>query len=217
MKDFCKKYKIYIIITGYILLVAAFFYWGVFFLVENIKENSNKIQESMLDSEVRQRKLSKIPTIEKSFGEITENENKLTGILKEEEKVDFIKKLEILAEESQNKIDLKIIDEGQKEDGKKANTKNKNESKIKLPKDNNYISLQADLTGNYSGLINFIKKLENFEYYVNVISISSKLAEDTSVEPSENPFENITSKKPQEEEAKMILKTQINFIAYIKK
>lgn len=217
MKEFLKKYKKYIAIGVIAILVGSFSYWGIFCSIKRIRNNADEVQKKIIDSEINQKKFAKIPQMQKTFGELGDQEKKLVGVLKEEEEVDFIKKMEILAEETQNKIDLKII-EGEQREGVK--TKTKNELKIDLPSDD-YISLQANLTGNYSNLYNFIKKLENFEYYVNIVSINSSVEEDKAIRTisSDNPF--IASggiiKSPVSAEAgpKLLLKTQINFVAYI--
>jgi hypothetical protein len=218
MKEFLKKYKIYILAGSLVILIGSFFYWGIFCSIKSIKINANEAQKRTIDNEINQKKLAKIPQMQKTFGELEENNKKLRSSLKKEDQVDFIKKIEILAEETQNKIDLKIIDEGQKDNAK---TKVKSESKIKLPS-NEYISLQANLSGNYSNLYNFIKRMENFEYYVNIISISSSLEEDKSIAETSNAnlfagnsSENGQSAVTPETKPKFLLKTQINFVAYI--
>jgi len=217
MKEFLKKYKIYILAGSLVVLIGSFSYWGIFYSIKNIKINADETQRRSMDNEINQKKLAKIPQMQKTFGELEENNKKLRSSLKKEDQVDFIKKLEILAEETQNKIDLKIIDEGLKNTVK---AKAKSESKIKLPR-NEYISLQANLSGKYSNLYNFLKKLENFEYYVNIISISISLEEDKSVAKasSGNFFAGDMNDDGQsavapEAKPKFLLKTQINFVAY---
>ncbi len=218
MKVFFKKYKVYILAGSTIVLIGSFLYWGIFCLIGNIRFNANEVQKGIIDNEINFKKLAKIPQMQKAMGALDENEKKLGGILLKDEEVNFIKRMETMAEETQNKIDLKIVDEGQEDKGK---TKAKNESKIKLP-NNDYISLQVNLIGSYSNLINFIKKLENFEYYVNVISVNSGVEEDKTVGATSvsNPFvvserngqlATMTENKPN-----LLLKTQINFVAYIK-
>lgn len=222
MKDFFKKYKIYIVTGICVVLVGNFFYWGICRLIKDIKFNADEMQRKIIDSEINEKKLAKIPQIQKTSGELVENDKKLTGILKEEDEVDFIKKIDTLAEETKNKIDLKIIDDGQKEKDKvSTKTKNKTEPNIKLP-ESNYISLQANLTGNYSSLYNFIKRLESFEYYVNIVSISISVEEDKSVKERaiSNPFVGLSRSNQSSltpvAEPKFVLKSQVNFIVYIK-
>ena len=83
--------------------------------------------------------------------------------------------------------------------------------------------MQANIIGNYSNIYSFIKKLENFEYYVNVISINSIVEEDKSIKMvnNDNPFislgGSVRSPISSEADPKFLLKTQINFIAYTAK
>lgn len=220
MKDFIKKYKVSILTLSIAILIGGFLYGGIFYLIKSIKSNADEVQRKKIDREINQKKLAKMSQMQEASAELEKNEKRLKGFLNEKEEIDFIKKIEKLAEETQNKIDLKINEEIQK-DKKKVKVK-KEESKIKLS-DYDYISLQANLSGNYENLYNFIKKLENFEYYVNIISISSNLEEDkaTSATFNENPFvDENSNKQPAVEpeiKPKFLLKTQINLVAYVKK
>ncbi len=220
MKEFIKKNKVYFLAGSVVFFLAAFSYFGIFCLIKSIIHKADEVQKKMLDNEINQKKLAKIPQMKKTFEELNENKNKLSGILRGEEEVDFIKKLEILAEETQNKIDLKIIENDKKESAK---SKAKTEEKINLPKEE-FISLQADLTGDYSGLFRFVKKLENFEYYVNIATINVSVEENkepVAINDTGNPFVNLGTNvrlsATEESKPKLLLKTQISFVAYIKK
>jgi hypothetical protein len=218
MKKFFKKHRVWIWSVIYAFLAGGFFYWGIFSLTGNIKMNLDKVQKKALDNEIKQAKIAKIPEIEKKLTQANENEKKLTGLLGKDQEVDFIKKLEALANETKNEIDLKINETSSLASKSPEKAEVKNVSGIKLL-DHKYISFRATLKGDYYGLVNFMKKLENFEYFVNVLSFSSNLEKDNQVRTLDNPFlaklEENNSAAGGQEKTKTFLKTQLDFIVYI--
>lgn len=95
-----------------------------------------------------------------------------------------------------------------------------NEKKLKteLPH-GNYINIQLELKGEYLELINFMQKVENFGYYINVLSLDlkkEKVSEEKKLVrnlpepqlPAENPAE--------ENKKKEFLRSLIELIVYIK-
>jgi hypothetical protein len=217
MKEFWKKSKIWILGVGYAILVIVFFNAVIFSLVKNIAKNSNEMQEKITDEELSQKRLSEIPEMKKIHERLADEARPLNVILVSEEEVDFIKKIEALADETGNEISLKIDENKPAETPvkPKAGEKGKEEPKLKLP-DYDYFTIQMELKGKYSGLVNFLNKMENFEKYANVIEIKASVEEDEPVGRSTNPFfgsvPSSTSAKPGES-----LKTGLKLIVYIKK
>ena len=117
--------------------------------------------------------------MEKDYAGFESNQPAMDVILGAQDEVDFIKKLEAIAQETGNTISLQVNDLAA---GSSAKNKKKDEDKsirekLKYP---NFISMSISLTGNYANLVNFIKKLENTPYYVNIISLDCKKEVETS-------------------------------------
>jgi hypothetical protein len=222
MKIFWKKYKILVLFFGYLLFLGAFIYGVIFTLIKNIKQNVDSVQSNILDDQIDKKKLSQVPELEKSYATFSSGEEKLAVILPPEKEVDFIKSLEGLAEETGNEISLRLIkdDEEKASKDKIGGVVESNEKKLKteLPH-GNYINIQLELKGEYLELINFMQKVENFGYYINVLSLDlkkEKVSEEKKLVrnlpepqlPAENPAE--------ENKKKEFLRSLIELIVYIK-
>ncbi len=230
MKNIWKKHKLKMIVVAYfigIFLVAQFVIRP---MVGKTKDKADDIQKKLIDMQEDKGRLDKIPEMKDASGLIQEKKESLDVILVSEKEVDFIKKLESLADETGNKIALKI--EEAVADPKKANDKKKPEEKgIKDDLSHkDFISMQINLKGNYASLVNFIKKLENFTYYVNIVSLDIKkekevLENKISSQPSSeigvfHPVSESTPKSDQEKvekKEKEILNSVLYVVIYIKK
>jgi hypothetical protein len=171
MINIWKKYNILINIAGFLVVLVLVLFFVIFPLQTSIQKNSDEIQRNIINSEMNRSRVSKIPEMEKVETAFAENKNNLNIILNSENEVDFIKKIESLAEETGNKIDLKIDETGSKNQKPAVASKDPSDIKNNLPYAK-YLSIQINLEGDYSGALNFIHKLENMNYYVNIISLN---------------------------------------------
>lgn len=215
MKEIWKKHKFWLSIMSYALFLALVFLFGIHPLVKKIVITSDAIQEKIINDEIDQARIAKIPEMENALQSFNDKENDLNVILSENSEIDFIKKLEVMAENTNNKIDLKI-DEKNPNVAVAAKSKDR-ESIINTFPSNKYIVAQINLEGGYSELINFIHKLENFSYYVSIISIDAiKTNPEKDNISSLNPFGNkITAQKIMPKNA--TIKSTILIAAYLKK
>lgn len=218
MRDFWKKYKLWlsILITG--LLIGAAFFFIAYKLIVKIKAVSNIVQEKTIDNESNQSRIAKIPEMEAAQRSFREREADLDATLDEDKEIDFIKKLEALAEVTGNKISLKIDELDQKKAEAAKKGKNAEESILgSLPYDK-YITVQINLEGGYSELVNFIHKIENSGYYLNVVSVNAvkNASKEAETQKDRSPFSvsrsggNITLEKE-------TIKTAITVVVYLKK
>lgn len=160
------------IVAAYSAILLLFFYFAVGPLIESIKKNSDEIQKVKIDREINQEKISKLPEMKSGYAAYEQEKSNLDVILDQNNSVDFIKKVELLAEETGNNISLSIADNPDpSKNAKDAKTGKKNPENIidNLPSDK-YISMKMTLEGNYESFIRFLYKLENLDYHVNVIS-----------------------------------------------
>ncbi|MDP1620426.1 MAG: hypothetical protein Q8M12_05535, partial [bacterium] len=154
------------------VVVLSFTYFLVMPAVEGIIARANDIQQKKIDKELNEKKLSSVAAMESDYAKVKDNADKFDIIIEQSKELDFIKELEILAEQTGNKIEFKLQDLATA----KPVAKSKNgelDIKSKLAY-SNFLSMQIALEGNYAGLLNFINKLENYKKYVNIITISSE-------------------------------------------
>ena len=233
MKNIWIKHRLAIIILSYALVVSFVIYFLELPLVKNIKNTSNKIQEKLLDQQIYQNRLSQLPQMEEDMKIWQSQKNYLKTILTSDDEAGFIESLDTIAEQTGNTIKLQI---GNPVSSKElAKIKRVNQSRSNLQKgilDNltykNYFSMEISLKGNYTELINFIHKLENFNFYVNVISLDikkekvmpKKIGQDQSTSEVGLFSSSTSTNEPQKNIAnftqKEILNSDIKVIVYTK-
>ncbi len=214
MKKIWLKYKLSIIIGGYILLVAVATYFLVIPLVKNIKSLSYQIQAKAIDREIEKARIDKLPEIKKEWADYESRNGLLNVILGQQDQVSFIENIESMAQTSGNKIELKIAD-----NAKGPSLDLKGNEILKAVTYPDYFLVKIGLTGDYAGLVKFIHLLENGGFYVNIISISSVK---NSVENggNQNPFMPTDSSATNSTGADInqgSIKTDITAIVYIQK
>jgi len=158
--------------------MAIFIYGAVIPGIKNIKNTADKIQEKLMDNQIAKKRLENIPEMEAASLNFQNKKSAVEAALDRSEKVNFIKKLESLAESTENKVIIKVIEEDSQNPAVKPKTsaKKKNEEpsikeKLEYQK---YFLLELNVEGNYKGLVNFIHKAENTYNYVNIISLELK-------------------------------------------
>lgn len=214
MKDFWKKYNIWITIAGFLLLIVAAWIFALVPIRKSIESNSDEAQRKIIDGEMYVERVSKISEMEKTRSLLAENESNLRVFLDKNSEVDFIKKIEDIAAETGNKVSLKIEDESAAPKTKAAASK-KNEDEIKksLPKIE-YLSMSISLEGNYEQAVNFLHKIENMNYYVDVLSISMNKS---AVEAVVDPFAAEKAKTGVIATASEVIKSDFDVIVYLEK
>ena len=151
-----------VILASYLLILGAFIYGGIFTVIKQIKDRADEIQKKIIDNEVENKNLAKIPQLVDDYAIFSAKGQDLEVILKKEAEIDFIQSLENLAKETGNEISLKLIEEESsraKESQTKTKAKEKNEEDFEsnLPYAN-YITIQLELKGEYLGLMKFLEK-----------------------------------------------------------
>ncbi|MFA4818040.1 MAG: hypothetical protein WC608_04995 [Parcubacteria group bacterium] len=219
MIDFWKKYKLWLSVAITVVLIGTALFFGAYKLIENINFTSNVVQEKTIDNENNQSRIAKIPEMEAARQSFRERESDLDASLDESTEIDFIKKLEALAEITGNKISLKINEADPAKPASAAKAKDAIKETIlgSLPYDK-YITVQISLEGGYAELINFIHKIENFSYYLNIISINAvkNVADQSQTQKGASPF-NASRTNEKITLEKETIKTAITIVVYLKK
>jgi len=228
MKNIWTSHKLAIIILSYIIIASSVIYFLALPLVKEIQNTSNQIQEKLADQQVKQNRLSKLPQMEKDWSDYQSQKKDLDVTLGSSDEVGFIESLESLAGQTKNSINLQI---GKPVDSKKlAKTKRSNQNKNNSEEDildgihyKKYFPVKISLKGDYNGLINFIHKLENFNFYINIISIDvkkEKIVQDQNSAQAKLFPSGIFSKNAQNKDSnsvqKEILNSNLNVIVYTK-
>jgi Tfp pilus assembly protein PilO len=218
MKDFIKKHKIVLIVTAYFVavgLVSLFFAWP---MMKEVREKNNELQTKMVDQEIKKDRLAKLSSIREQFEMVKNQEGAVNISLNKENVVSLVEKLEKISDDTGNKIKIELFDE-QSEKKKSAQAKKaNNDEKIiieNLPSDK-YIMINISLKGGYGSFMNFLKKLENMEYYADVVSVKVSKNSDSQNVSASNPFETnpISENAPSEDGKNDVLST-ISAVFYL--
>ncbi len=224
MKNIWKKYKIGIIYGFYVILALALIFSVFFWMDKKIKETALLIQQKKADNEIFNERVFKLEEIEKEFGDYSQKMNETGVFLEEGREVDFIKRIEEIAESTGNSIELKIKEEQKEAKKNVANQLPEISSKevseiIKNSSKEKFMEFQVNLTGGYQNLFSFLRKIENAEYYLLITSLDVKKkqkgANNDSYSSQRNAFsfnDNIESKDVLEE----VLFSTINITVYKK-
>jgi hypothetical protein len=237
MKEVILKHKIEVILISYIIASFLLVDLLVIPLIDKTIQKSDMIQEKNLDNQIEEKRIGKIPEMEKSFSEYQSNKDALQVVFSNSEQFEIIKSLETVAQETGNNISKLVVNDASKvsivpRGGNDVEKQEKNIIESLSNKD--YLSFQISIIGKYGNLFHFLQKIENTRYYMNIISISttkqkkSDISKDkarqnsTDIFPSSNSPEEInpTGEVNPEDDLKKdeeILTSDINLIVYIKK
>ena len=210
MLNFLKKNKIYLIITAYFVIVGAAYFFLVRPIIRKIEVRNNEIQEKIAGQEIKKEKIMQMPALKSQFEMVQKDEEKIKVSLNKDNLVGLIERIEKISEETGNKIKIELSEEQidkKNTKAKKETDKDKNQI-ISLP-DDNYIRMKVILLGDYSGLLGFINKIENMDYYSDILSfkITDDLKDGSSF--SGNPF---SGSAPKEGENATPIKSNISSV-----
>jgi len=208
------KYKIYIAIASFFILLIAGFAFLIFPIIRGIVYNSDEIQKKRIDNEINKQGISKIPEMEKLNVILEEKKDNFKVIIDNGGEVEFFKKIESLAIETGNRIEFEINSE--KDTQKRKVTKAEGVEIINSLPYENYVIMTITLLGDYENLIKFLNKLEKNDKYVNVVGLDISKME--VVEESISVFSSDKNNESKTENTKKeILQSIINLVVYVKK
>lgn len=171
MKDFLKQNKIQLAVGIYLILAAAFFYFLILGFAGKIADKADGIERNKVDAELNDKRLGDVSAMEADDKLINGSASDLDVLITSDREVDAIKDLEALAGQTGNQIEFQVKDpSADSKPGHKVDPKSI-EGKLS---DKSYLSMQIALEGKYPNLLDFMRKLENYGDYINVISFSSE-------------------------------------------
>jgi hypothetical protein len=222
VKDIWKKHRLAVIVSAYIVAVVLLIYFLAVPAVLKIGTVSDQIQEKLLDQEIIENRLGKLPQMEEDWRSYDSQRDSLETVLGADSEIGFIESIESIADKTGNIISLNIGSSADPQEiskikraikGKDAEQKGILDEIAYM----NYFPMQIKLKGNYAGLVNFIRMLENSRFYVNVISVETKKEVlDVSEEAKDNPFSQNADETAEKKNKKEIINTDINAIVYTK-
>jgi hypothetical protein len=235
MKNFWKKHRIVLVISAFLLIILPLFCWAASFMVARVRAKADLIQEKVIDNNLEKTKIEKIPKMEEVSAEFEKNKDATGIILNANNKVDFIEYIESLAAETKNDVEIKVLNDDQNnavvKEAKAKTVKKDNAGEIKKSIEERllykqYISMQVDLVGDYAGFLNFVHKLENNKYYVNIVSfnLQKELINKADSSKKQNSSSNGIFLSPPgqgdagaeaENDGELMLKCSLSIIVYI--
>lgn len=214
MKNFFQKQREIIAIVVYIGVIAILVYFVILPLISKIEGVNNQIQEESMKQEIVKQQLAELPKIQQQYEALQENEGSIDVLLNKDNAVTLIEKLETLADNCGDKIEISVQNsQSQKNIAVVTAKKNTDDA---LPSAD-YLQMQITLTGDYNKIVDFISKLESMEYYSDITGVEIKqsdIAENTGVI---NPFNSSSSNKISDKSNQGDLEAILNVVFYTKK
>ena len=178
MKKFFQKQRELLAVIIYIGFVVAIIYFIVMPLLSRINGVSDQIQEEKINQEIKKQSLSDLPKMQEQYENLQNNEKMVDVLFDRNRAVELIEKMEKLAQESGNEITISVQEKELVQDAPSKTKKKTNAGEEtspvsiveKLPSPE-YMQMKLELKGEYNTAVNFIRKLENFEYYCDIIGI----------------------------------------------
>lgn len=205
MNNFLRKQREIVAIIAYVAVIFLLVYFVVLLLIEKINEANYQIQEEGMKQEIARQHINDLPKIQKQYEEL-ENSIDLTDVLLDEnEAVALIERLEKTAKETENNIEIEVQAQN---DQKKSPAKTKAGAEVLLVDElptQDYLQLKITLDGRYDSIVDFVRKIENFEYYCDITEVQINRSDDVSSARSgseaTNPF-SFSVKKDEKDIAK---------------
>lgn len=230
MKNFLHKQREILTVLAYVGIVSVLVFFVILPLLDRIDRINDQMQEENARHESIENQIKDLPKIQKQYEDLQNNQDLSAVLFEKNEAVQLIERLEKLAEETGNIIDMSIQDTAPVAvDNKKTSSKTKNETEKSLLEDlpnSNYLPIKIIISGDYNSIYKFTKSLELFEYYSDTISIQIIQSEKTKNEKSssslsfdaQNPFSAENSEESVEDKARELpLTATLETVFYTRK
>jgi Tfp pilus assembly protein PilO len=205
MKEFIKKYKVIVAIAAYVVLIAGLFYFVVGRIVTKIQGVGDQIVQQDLAAQSKQQQVNEIPKMQQQFDEISSKNDVLSNMfLNKNDAVKLIEQVEDLAKQCQVSVDISVQDNQVAPKPQAPATPGASPTVVGSLPGSNYLKFTFNLKGSYNNIVEFMSRLENMQYYADIISMDIKQNTeiDTTSPPASgsgvlNPFANSPTSKTQ--------------------
>lgn len=200
------------------IIAAAGLSWLAFFWqFGKIKTTSDMIQEQQLSSQVDQERRQKILELGKELVDIENNTNEMKNMLVDKNNaVPFLEALENISSSTGNSIVISVVDlskavaqntkkpvasedDSDADSNSKTSPAKKATAKSAKPDYSNQLGFSLSINGTFPSLINFLNKIENIPYFIQVYDFkiapisknqSAKTENSDSSQDDQNKLEN---------------------------
>ena len=183
MKTFFQKRRELVAIAIYVCVLGAIGYFVVRPLLAKIDMRRDQIQEETATQDDQKKQIAELPSIKEQYLSVQSKGDTLNVLLDKNDAVTLIEDIEQLAQNTQNEVKITISQDdpnsrdaiaAQKDADSQKQPGNPNVSiKDALPS-KNYLEMNIAITGQYNNVVNFIEKIENLQYYSDIISFDLK-------------------------------------------
>lgn len=188
MNNFWKKQKQTLLVIGLPALAVVFIFFAVLPQKRKIAVQINDAQEIIARRQVMEKKISELGKMREQYDLIQENKGNIGILFSDENVVAVIELLEKIAAETENSITIEI---GEKDKVLENKSVKKEEDKLTLkPAGEEYVAMKISLAGSYQNFRKFLAKIENEEYYADVMSIQISVKKPISLMNQGNSIAN---------------------------
>lgn len=176
MKNFFQKQREFVSIFLFVTLVGGLIYFVMMPLISKINSIRDEIQEESLRQESSRMRLNNLPKVQDQYKRLEESQAAVDVLLDKNNAVVLIEQLEKLAEQSGDKIKISVQDQPAEKGTSSAKKRGESEEKAitdELPS-KDYLQLKITLDGNFEAIGKFVKELESFQYYSDIIGVEIK-------------------------------------------
>jgi len=185
MKNFLNKQREIISLLAYAAIVASLVYLVILPLLVRIEDINNQIQEEAMNQESVRLHIEQLPRIQKQYETVINDVDLTNALLDKEKAVVLIEKLEKMAENTKNEITISVQESAPaKKSSAKVVSPAAETLATGLPSQD-YLQIKINLVGSYNSIVEFVARLEKFEYYSDIIAVQIN-KEDMSKELNRN-------------------------------
>ena len=176
-----KQHKEYIVTISIIVCGVLLVWFGILPMRERIRNRMNRVQELIVDREIRNESVSIISELRDHRDIVSREGGRLNIVISKGAIVDLVKIVEGIAKETDNAITISTKDQSiipvvpvrTKKDSVSVKTGDAASETLagSLPSDHG-IGISIELTGNYSSIVRFIQRLESMPYATDIVALS---------------------------------------------
>ena len=213
MIDFLRKNKVWLLALLYLaggISLAWFFFWPE---ALKIRTGADEVERSLIEKQVLEKRLSGLEEMEKKSQNFRTNEKRLGRLIRKDQEVEFIKFLEDLGRATNQMVSIKVPEEAslsKSEKNKRASGEAESEGRdiLSTAPSERFIIFEVTLLGDFPGSVNYIERLENSDYYCNVVAFSMEKVEKERADGDKPIFASAGSQEelPKEEQLKTFIK-----------
>lgn len=222
MKIILAKYKDEIVVIIFGLAFFAAIYFMFVPIISKLRGTSDEIQKKIIDQQIEEARLGNLTQMKDELAKYEKQKSSVAVILEAGSEASFIESLESMAASTGNSVSLKISEASKEASGKASGSDKKKAANILTELTyKKYFPIEVNLKGNYQSFINFLHKLENSQYYANVISLNIKKSARDNQSAASSGASEIFSSSPSSSSDNSFnesekLDTSINIIVYTK-